>query len=207
VEFANWMEVMLLPECNGSCAWCVEKGGFRPNHRATWCKMVEAMKLSGKRNIMLLGGEPTLHPNLWEIIDGAARSGLRVHMTTNGSRLNRKFVQRNLVSLTGLNVSIMSDDLEKSRRETGISLCEGDLREAVGALTERGVRVRFNCNLLKGCIDSKAGVHRYVKWARAMGASEVRLAEMKGYEDRFVDLFDLFGNRWGLNRDPFTEGC
>jgi hypothetical protein len=47
----------------------------------------------------------------------------------------------------------------------------------------------------------------YIDWAKSIGADSVRFAELKIDEDNFVDLGALLNHQYGLNDDPFINGC
>ena len=207
-NFQDWLEVMLVPECNAACSWCIEHGGFRPQGRATCKQMIEAAVDSGKKNIILLGGEPTLYPHLQEIIKGLSDAGLNVWMSTNGSKLNKFFVEDSLVGLTGINISMHHYFPSFNEEITGLHIDMLGVMEAIQALEDQGTTVRMNCNLIKGQIDSSEEVVKYVEWAKeVMGANRVRFAELKGDDESFVNATEIMGSSFGLNNDPFTLGC
>ena len=82
-----------------------------------------------------------------------------------------------------------------------------DLSRSIRILKAEGVKIRFNCNCIKGHIDSHEEIHRYVRWAKGLGADSVRFAELKLDFDSFVDIAKILGYKYGLNDDPFTYGC
>jgi len=47
-------------------------------------KAINYLKRNGEKNVGILGGEPTLHPNFLELIDYVIKKGLRVQLFTNG---------------------------------------------------------------------------------------------------------------------------
>lgn len=206
-RFADWLEVMLWPECNGSCEWCVEKGGYHPENHASWREIADKALATQRRNIVLLGGEPTLYPDLDKIINSLA--GVRnLYITTNGSLLTKEFVQNKMLfTLAGINISIHHYDMDRNKAITGIFLEIDILKDAIVKLREHNVNVRFNCNLIKGEIDSRDSIYKYIEFARNMGANDIRLAELRGANGEFVDLAVVFDHDFGLNDEPFTQGC
>ena len=58
-----------------------------------------------------------------------------------------------------------------------------------------------------GSVDSEKRIRDYIQFAKDLGADEVRFAELKRDNDRFVDLAKTLGYKYGLNDDPFTLGC
>lgn len=205
-RYRDWLEVNLTPHCNASCSWCVERRGWHPDRKAPWQELVFVALATGAMNVILLGGEPTLHPRFREIVAGLS-GRVRVWVTTNGSRLTGRWVRDNLAGVHGVNVSIHSDCLEENRVITGLGLSEHDLRDAVRELACLGAVVRFNCNCIRGVVDTRERIERYIAWARGLGATGVRFAELKFDDEQFIDLSSLFPGEHGLNDDPFRLGC
>ena len=119
-NFADWLEVNLTDKCNGRCAWCIEKNGYHPEKKATVFEMVRAIKKTGKKNIILLGGDPTLYPHLKTLI--RRLSGINIYLTTNGSRLSKSFAVCVLDGIKGINVSMHSNHPLENKNITGIDL-------------------------------------------------------------------------------------
>jgi len=205
-RYRDWLEVNLTPTCNAKCAWCVERRGWHPTERAPWQEIVAKVLATHATNVILLGGEPTLHPNLREIVS-ALSANVRVWVTTNGSRLSEQWVIENIAGVHGVNVSIHSDSLVENMAITGLRLSESDLRGAVRELKVLGAVVRLNCNCIRGYVDSRERAIRYIDWAGQIGATSVRFAELKFDDDLFVDLALMFPGEHGLNQDPFRFGC
>ena len=205
--FPDWLEVHLTPRCNGKCAWCVERNGFRPRYAISWEALVAEAIATGRQNIILLGGEPTLHPDFGRIVAALADAGRSPCVTTNGGLLTVAWVQRNLRGISKVNISVHHYDLAANQRITGIRLTEAGLRASIAAIKELGAEVRMNCNCIRGAIDSECELRAYARWARGLGAGSIRFAELKQADESFVDLEDVFGDRFGVNRDPFRLGC
>ncbi|MBF0560375.1 MAG: radical SAM protein [Nitrospirae bacterium] len=75
--------------CNRHCGFCFN-GGLRTevditvdNFRRLACKLKDI----GIREIDILGGEPTLHPDIVRLIDIVMTSGLRLNLSTNGTNV------------------------------------------------------------------------------------------------------------------------
>lgn len=205
-NFQDWLEVNLLPECNGKCSWCIERNGYHPSRRASWQTIGQAAIDSGKKNIILLGGEPTLYKDLKHLVQMLVDAGRLVWVTTNGFLLGKALNQGALSGIAGVNISIHHYDLERNASIVGVKLKAHELKEHIDIIRAAGGRVRFNCNLIKGQIDSWPEIQRFISFAKQMGAS-VRFAELKVDGEGFVDLFELFGNEYGLTNDPFIHGC
>jgi len=204
--FNDWLEVMLTPNCNGTCSWCVEKKGYHPENKDSLDKLYEVILSTKKKNVILLGGEPTLYPNIKELIDLLSQAGKNVYLTTNGSLLKNDFY-KNLTNLSGLNVSIHHFDLYKNQEIVGINIDKKDLYLTFSKLKNHNVKIRLNCNLIDSYIDSEEVLYKYIDFAKSLNVDSIRFAELKNCDGSFISLGKILDYEYGLNEDPFTKGC
>src|SRR6266850_2478148 len=93
----DYLRISLIDHCNLRCVYCMPLAGaaFVPTADLLTAAEVEAVAQAavavGFRRIRLTGGEPTLRPDLVEIVERLARiPGLRdLALTTNGILLPR----------------------------------------------------------------------------------------------------------------------
>jgi len=205
--YPDWLEVNLLPECNGSCSWCIEKEGYHPEKRIYWEDLADKAIDHGAGNIILLGGEPTLYPRLQSLITKLNSAGRNVWITTNGSRLTTNFVNNWLKGIHGVNISIHHYHLGKNREITGIDIDEKTLIDTVAVLNSRGVKLRLNCNCIPGYIDSPTSMTQYLSFAKSIGVKNVRFSELRIPGGEFVNIPEILNYQYGLTDDPFKSGC
>lgn len=205
-NYSDWIEVNLTDKCNGKCSWCVEKQGWHPKKHVGWKELVNVILSTGKKNVILLGGEPTLYPFLNEIITELHRNKRKVWITTNGSNL-KKLINIHYFLLSGINISIHHYDLNKNFEITGIHVSEEDIRFAVGLAKLSNTKLRLNCNTIKGYIDSKTAIKKYITFAKKLGVRYIRFAELKGDNEHFVNIPKIFDYGFGLTENPFEFGC
>jgi len=204
--FPDWLEVNLLKQCNAQCVWCVEKSGYHPKQTASWRQIADKALKHGSKNIILLGGEPTLYPDLQKIISYLTKHDKNVYITTNGSLLTHKFVSTKLNGLHGINISIHHCDMYENYEITGVSLKYSVLLKAIKCLQNNGVNIRLNCNIIDGYIDSQKSIDEYLDFAKLLGVDSVRFAELK-QDTSFVSLAKIFNYQYGLTDNPFVNGC
>lgn len=205
-NYSDWLEVKLTGECNGLCVWCVEHGGFNPKIPASYTCICKSILDSGAKNILLLGGEPTLYPDLQKIINFCASRSISTSTTTNGKLLSTNFVNANLSNINNVNISIHHYNFSVNAGITGVHL-DDNLYQAISLLINNGVSVRLNCNLIPGYIDSVTEIGKYLEFAKSLGIKSVRFAELKLESGDFVDLHKIYGDQYGLNSDPYLLGC
>ena len=209
-NFQDWLEVMLTEECNGRCTWCIDKKGYHPTEHAPWNRLARRIIDCNKKNIIFLGGEPTLYKGLNKIlaaVSACTNHEKKLYVTTNGSMLTPGYVKHHLYRLTGVNISIHHHDLERNYDITGIPLEVLILKASIKELHKNAIRIRLNCNLIKDQVDSKKSILSYIEFAKELGVYDVRFAELKDDKDRFVDVAKILDHKYGLNDDPFTLGC
>lgn len=204
--FADWLEVNLIAKCNAACPWCIERDGYHPKNVAPVDTLIKRMLDTGKKNIILLGGEPTLHQSIGNIISALYQKDRCVYVTTNGILLTPDFVEKNLLLLTGINISIHDYDLLSHNEMCKSRLSEPVLVAAISTFNDTTM-IRLNCNLIRGHIDSRRKIDAYIEFAKRIGANGVRFAELKDDVDNWVDMTDILGSEYGVNNDPFGLGC
>ena len=80
-------------------------------------------------------------------------------------------------------------------------------RGAINKAKELKIKIRLNCNTIKGYIDNESEINKYVEFAKNIGADSVRFAELKQDDKNFVDIAKILNYKYGLNDDPFSNGC
>ncbi|MGM0452999.1 MAG: SPASM domain-containing protein [Thermodesulfobacteriota bacterium] len=105
--------------CNFACSFCFNKGLAGPADVAVkdFETMADKAVDLGVGYIDMLGGEPTLHPGLTDIVDRISAAGLKTTISTNGSDAAR---------LVGL-----SERFDRDAVRIGVSINEGGVSAAL----------------------------------------------------------------------------
>ncbi|KKQ87851.1 MAG: hypothetical protein UT09_C0009G0005 [Parcubacteria group bacterium GW2011_GWF2_38_8] len=83
------LRIKMTGVCNRTCSFCNEEGDMRtigsiePNETFFNCVQT-LLETLGIKRVMLTGGEPTIHPDLYKIVNGIKTS--EISITTNGIR-------------------------------------------------------------------------------------------------------------------------
>jgi uncharacterized radical SAM superfamily Fe-S cluster-containing enzyme len=150
--------------CNLTCPVCfagsaVGRGGHRP--LAEIEAMLDAVVASeGEPDLVQLsGGEPTIHPQFFEVLRAAKARPIRhLMINTNGLRIAREsgFAERLAEFMPGLEVYLQFDSLQ---REALLNLRGADLSrvriEALEALERVGVSTTLVATVKKGVNDAE----------------------------------------------------
>ena len=71
-----------LANCNLSCVWCDTR--FNTYDAMTLDEILETVKDFGIENVVITGGEPTIHDNLFELVTALKKEGYWLALETNG---------------------------------------------------------------------------------------------------------------------------
>jgi MoaA/NifB/PqqE/SkfB family radical SAM enzyme len=109
---ANLGYIQVTRLCNQKCRFC-----SNPEREATLTldeagALIDDFVGRGYDGVILTGGEPTMHPDLGEIIGRARARGIHARVITNGQKLADRELMRGLVArgLEHVHVSIQSFD-------------------------------------------------------------------------------------------------
>ncbi len=166
--------------CNLTCPVCfadsaVGKGGHRPLAEVE--AMLDAVvRAEGEPDLVQLsGGEPTLHPDFWAIVDAARARPIRhLMVNTNGLRIAREagFAERLKAIGPGFEVYLQFDSLDD---EALVELRGARLaairRQALERLEAAGVSTTLVCAVRRGVNDAECAaiVDHALGWSCVRG--------------------------------------
>ncbi len=170
--------VEVTDSCNLQCPICYAESSPKRQHFRS-LEEIEAMLDAIVRNegtpdvVQISGGEPTIHPQFFEILDAAKRRPIRhLMVNTNGLRIarDRAFVQRLAEYMPGFEIYLQFDSFQQ---ETLEALRGADLREvrkkALEHLNEFNISTTLVVTLKKGQNDSEIGeIIRYATRQRCV---------------------------------------
>ena len=215
--YGDCLDVVLTNECNAKCSFCVQRNNKHYIPKGTAYHIEDIIMDHPAKNILLVGGEPTLYHRLGDLLPKISKTK-KVYLTTNGSLLNiTSSLSRNLQLLSGLNISIHSPSEKDNNKIFGIKdvKCPNgvefqSIRDTVKFLKSKNpsMNIRINANLFKGGIDSPEKAQEMIDLARYLGVKSIRFAELQGVskEDGFIFASDIFPYEF-LKDNPFTSGC
>ena len=168
--------------CNLSCPVCFADSSVkREAHRplAEVERMLDLIvEAEGEPDLVQLsGGEPTIHPQFWEILNAAKARPIRhLMINTNGLRIAREpgFAERLAAYMPGFEVYLQFDSL---KRDALMELRGADLTkvrvEALEALERANISTTLVVTLKKGANDDEiADIVRYaLNWRCVRGVT------------------------------------
>lgn len=158
--------IEITDACNLSCPICyAESGPHRQTHRSM--EQVEFMLDCVVRNekepdiVQISGGEPTIHPHFFEILDAAKRRPIKhLMVNTNGIRIAQEpdFARRLKAYMPGFELYLQFDSLDEAPLR---DLRGADLRrirlQALEHLNEHNISTTLVVTVKKGMNDQELG--------------------------------------------------
>jgi radical SAM protein with 4Fe4S-binding SPASM domain len=170
-------EIAVTYRCNLRCAFCYAgcncttnpTGDGREMTAAEIRTVLERIYRDGKvPSVSFTGGEPTLRPELPELVRHAAELGLRVNLITNGTRVTAELAARLAeAGLASAQVSLEGVTARTHERITGIPGSHALTLAGVGHLRAAGIRVHTNTTLNRDNLHECERLPSFVR--RALG--------------------------------------
>jgi MoaA/NifB/PqqE/SkfB family radical SAM enzyme len=176
-----WLEI--TAKCNLTCSHCYADSGpdgplYGRMSYGDWTRVIDESAELGCRSVQFIGGEPTMHPRLDDMVDHANHRGFQfIEVFTNATRLDKELVgcfQRRGVHVA---TSFYSDDSVVHDQVTERS---GSWRRTVSgieAVLAAGLPIRV-C-----VIETERNTGhgpRAVEFLKTLGVQEVRIDRTRG---------------------------
>jgi hopanoid biosynthesis associated radical SAM protein HpnH len=182
--------LMLEPtlRCNLSCAGCGRiREAKEVDHRdLTAQECLAAVDEAGAPVVSLTGGEPLLHPRIWEIVRGITARKRFVYLCSNGVRLEESL--RHFEPDPYFSFVVHLDGLAATHdRITGRTGVFATAVAAIRAAREAGYQVRTNTTLYKGARGDE--LDSLFALLSDLGVDGMMVTPAFGYERVDADIF------------------
>ena len=191
----------LTPVCNMDCKMCYVRmarqcqEAIAPLKDARqWLELARDAKDAGLLYLLLTGGEPFLHPQFQEILEGLHKMGFIITINTNGTMIDENVVQwlKNCPPVR-MNISIYGASDRTYERLCGNPKGFTQVTRAIELLRGAGISVKLNCSLtpynapdLPRMVAFAKENHLYIQVATYMFPPVRRDDSMVGKNDRFT---------------------
>lgn len=148
IRSVNWH---LISTCNYSCHFCFARNlGEQPVSFSEGLTILSHLADVGMEKINFAGGEPLLHPRLFDYCRAARDLGMTVSITTNGSLLSQKLIGEHATCIDwiALSVDSASESTEK-RLGRGYGQHVRHCIDLSDAVRETGIRLKINTTVTR----------------------------------------------------------
>lgn len=166
-SFFKYVYVDVTHKCQMSCANCYLPNRDIPDMDID--KLIECIsKFPKKTDIRLVGGEPTLRPDLTQIIERIIKTGHRPIVITNGLKLSQKKYVQSLYDsgLRYIQLSMNGFDDNSIYLKTDQMNCAEQKMQALTNCDEVGINVSMSCILIRNL--NQHLVPRFIEHAKKM---------------------------------------
>lgn len=145
----------LTPVCNMDCKMCYVRLSRQTQEKIApladaerWLKLAQEAKNAGMLYLLLTGGEPFLHPQIRQIMEGLHQMGLLISVNSNGTMIGEDTVAwlKNCPPVR-LNISLYGASDETYAELCGNPMGFTQTLGAIRLLKEAGISVKLNCSL------------------------------------------------------------
>jgi radical SAM protein with 4Fe4S-binding SPASM domain len=150
-------EIALTYRCNLHCRFCYAACGCHGTQDAAnqmttrqVTRVLETIRRDAKApSVSFTGGEPTLRPDLEELIAAAGRIGLRTNLITNGTQLagNDRATRFRAAGLTSAQVSLEGPTHDIHDNLTGVEGSYEQTLEGLRLLRQAGIHTHTNTTI------------------------------------------------------------
>ena len=132
------MELEVTTACNFRCPYCYVPGGIplRTMPYALFEDVLAQARALGARRIVLLGGEPMLHPRIADMVAAIHAGGMIPELFTNGIRLDVEVLRRFYANGAFLVLKYNAMTSEGQNLMGGVPNADETIRNAFLALTQ-----------------------------------------------------------------------
>ncbi len=158
------VDLALTYDCNNACIHCYSSSPRKTSTKELstkqWTKVIDKLFNVGVPYVSFTGGEPTLRPDLKELIAYAQKKGLVTGLVTNGRRLSNAQYLHKLVEagLDSIQITLESPDPEVHDKITGV---KGSWKETVEGIKNT---VKENVYLDVNMTLTKLNIRHVKKW-------------------------------------------
>jgi cyclic pyranopterin phosphate synthase len=167
-----------------------EEYAFTPASKLMQAHEIESIAkvfvANGVNKIRLTGGEPLVRKDAADIILRLAKLGVKLTLTTNGTRLHEFVEVIKQAGIKSLNISL--DTLQKERFTLMTKRDQYDrVRTNIDLMIAEGINVKVNVVAMKGINDGE--INDFIRWTKD-----------KPLHVRFIEFMPFSGNRWNSDR-------
>ena len=145
----------LTPVCNMDCKMCYvrlsrkEQEAIAPlADAAAWLQLAQQARAEGMLYLLLTGGEPFLHPQFRQILEGLHQMGFILSVNSNGTMIDASTVSwLKKCPPSRINISLYGASDDTYARLCGNPRGFTQVTHAIHLLQEAGIAVKLNCSL------------------------------------------------------------
>lgn len=163
-------------QCNLRCKHCYANASMNLEDELTLEEikaLIDQLADIGVLSFIFTGGEPLLHPHIFELIEYARKKPLSVFLFTNGTLLTPEIVEKlKELQVLRVNISIDGSDEKTHDEFRGLKGAYKKTIQSVKMLREAGIGVEISVSLHKG---NYRKIKEILKLLKDLGVNQYKL--------------------------------
>lgn len=208
-KFSGSMDIRFTKICDNACSFCIERPGLE-GMKTDVDAMIQSTIASGKKSVLILGGEPLLMiDKVLTYVKGIRNHVDEIFITTSLPRtISKKMdVFLEIADLVdGINVSLQHYDWKRNNEILVARNKFNRIAMLTQMLTHEQVarKVRVSINLVKGGIDNRAELMTFLGVLLSIGCQHVKINELQHSPETYVSYESIMGEKM---KSPYAHGC
>ncbi|HEX5567782.1 MAG TPA: radical SAM protein [Streptomyces sp.] len=176
----TFLELEITGRCQLACTHCYAGSGPTGDHGAMsaddWLSVISQAADMGVTEVQFIGGEPTLHPDVTELLDHAISRGLKAQVFSNLVHIREEVWDRLSCPAVSLATSYYSDLADEHGRVTRRPASHTRTRNNIARAVKAGIPIKV------GIIDTFEGqrVHQARAELEALGVRRIHIDRQRG---------------------------
>jgi len=191
INFA-WIEI--TNKCNLKCIHCY--GNFTPSNvnfltTSDFLNILEQLEEINCKNIQIIGGEPLLHPDIWNFLQHSIKRGFKTEIFTNGLLITEDIVQK----LRKLNIQVALSwygSKEEATRITQNTLFSEKVWNSIELLKKFQIPFRIATIITKYNERASNPLGGKIDIVRISGRASLQLLNIKLIRRKFLRLENFY---------------
>lgn len=204
--------------CNAKCKFCIYHSDAEKYNEVKFKEVLKELTTKIKiRKIAISGGEPTLFWDNFKSLIHLSKEyspESELSMNTDGFRLKELFADPDYKLFDHIHISRHHWDDKINDEIFGTKTPTGEELKEISDLTTNDHQIQFRTNLIKGFIDDKEKVFRFLDWSNEVGINTVGLVSLMPVNDYSKENFiyfhikDLKGENFHVTKNwTYKESC
>lgn len=207
--YKDSLDVRFTKVCDNHCPFCIERHGLKAKP-VNVDKMIENTIASGKKDILILGGEPLIEiEKVLHYISAIRKYVNHIYITTSLPKTilsNYDIFSKIMNLIDGLNVSLQHYDYQKNNEVLCASSNHNriNLLEKICSNNSFAEKCRISINLVKNQIDTKTEIDNFLTTMENIGVRHVKINELQNEDQLYVSFEKVYGYKM---KSPYSHGC
>ena len=207
------LDVRLTKACDNRCDFCIEREGIDSLGKSNIEKMIESTISSGKKDILILGGDPLINPKAaLDYIEGIRDYVDTIYLTTSLPKVittgeGLEYFMNIISLLDGINISIHHYDNEINNKVLNSTNPHNRIDFLAQMLKnqEFANKARICCNLVNNYICNQQEIDNFLICMSSIGVKHVKLNELQNVDvNTYISFEDVYNVKM---KSPFAYGC